>query len=261
MAQEWHDFKPYLSVCDPDLPPVKKPVLVRVMNLKPGASDPVCVGYLKYHGGEESEPYFVIPGCTIHSQEEREMLGDGRVLQWCDCLPEDFEWYPELKPEQVIETIKADIVITQGEEGSFTVYLCEHYDHPIFHEPEIVKHTNLTGAEVTFMLVDKPPGEEFAQVIYEIPCLIGAEVVLQTLKMCVDFGFDIKYVGKVVKLNAKHGAVTVPYTKEHTSILRLMHGYFRILFSDGSVEYHPSGEQYITVEIKAEQKEEEINDD
>lgn len=81
---KWYDFKP-----DGALPPERKYVLVRVKNLERGMPDPICVGYMKYHAGIRSAPFFVTPGCTINSP-----LGDERAVQWCDCLPEDFEWYP-----------------------------------------------------------------------------------------------------------------------------------------------------------------------
>jgi hypothetical protein len=84
---KWYNFKPLTPANRQKLPPQKKYVLVRVKNLDVGMRDPICVGYLKYHAGEKSEPYFVTPGCTINSPR-----GDDRALQWCDCLPDDFEW-------------------------------------------------------------------------------------------------------------------------------------------------------------------------
>jgi hypothetical protein len=86
---KWYDFKPNTPANRQKLPPVKKYVLVRVKNLDECFPDPVCVGYLKYHSGVKSEPYFVTPGCTL----EKSPVGDERILQWCDCLPEDFVWY------------------------------------------------------------------------------------------------------------------------------------------------------------------------
>jgi len=87
MAIKWNDFKPLTPATQQVLPPERKYVLVRVKNLDKGKPNPICVGYLRYHAGVKSEPFFVTPGCTINSPR-----GDGRVLQWCDCLPRDFEW-------------------------------------------------------------------------------------------------------------------------------------------------------------------------
>jgi len=69
------------------LPPVKKYVLVKLKNLEAGQRNPIVVGYLKYHAGVENEPFFVTPGATIKSP-----ISDERVIEWCDCLPENFEW-------------------------------------------------------------------------------------------------------------------------------------------------------------------------
>jgi len=83
---KWRPFKSYPNATHPRwLPPEKKWVLVRIGQTMQGLPDPVCVGYLKYHAGVKTEPYFVTPGFTMGT-------GDGRVLEWCDCLPDDFKW-------------------------------------------------------------------------------------------------------------------------------------------------------------------------
>lgn len=51
----------------------------------------IAVGYRKDSGGDKSLPYFVIPG-----------IG-GKVLAWCDCLPDDFQplkipWGADVNP-------------------------------------------------------------------------------------------------------------------------------------------------------------------
>ena len=38
----------------------------------------VAAGYMKFGAGEKDSPYFIIPG-----------IG-GKVIAWCDCLPDDF---------------------------------------------------------------------------------------------------------------------------------------------------------------------------
>jgi hypothetical protein len=88
---KWHQFKPFMPANRQKLPPEKKYVLVRIKNLDETFPDPVCVGYLKYHAGVKSEPYFVTPGCSINSPN-----GDERVLEWCDCLPLDFVFHSQI---------------------------------------------------------------------------------------------------------------------------------------------------------------------
>lgn len=84
---KWFSFKPLTPQNRQKLPPEKKYVLVRLKNPDENQPNPICVGYLKYHAGVKSEPYFVTTGCAF-----RDLVGDDRVLQWCDCLPDDFEW-------------------------------------------------------------------------------------------------------------------------------------------------------------------------
>lgn len=76
-------------------PPIKKYVLVILeapepeiipignTALRSWTPPSVAVGYRKDAAGDCQSPYFVIPG-----------IG-GKVIAWCDCLPNDFEW-PEL---------------------------------------------------------------------------------------------------------------------------------------------------------------------
>lgn len=88
---KWHKFKAFTPSNRQKLPPERKFVLVRIKNLDECFPDPVCVGYLKFHAGVKSEPYFVTPGCTL----EKSPVGDERVIEWCDCLPKGFVWYKE----------------------------------------------------------------------------------------------------------------------------------------------------------------------
>lgn len=67
------------------LPPEKKYVLVKLKSVSDIYPSPIVVGYLKYHAGEKSEPYFVTPGATISGSN------DNRVIAWCDCLPKECE--------------------------------------------------------------------------------------------------------------------------------------------------------------------------
>lgn len=69
------------------LPPERKYVLVQLKNIDPAMRNPIVVGYLKYHAGVKSEPFFVTPGANINCPK-----GDERVIAWCDCLPDDFGW-------------------------------------------------------------------------------------------------------------------------------------------------------------------------
>lgn len=85
---KWHNFKAFTPRNRQKLPPFRKYVLVRVKNLDENFPDPVCVGYLKFHAGDKSAPFFVTPGCTINSP-----IGDESTVQWCDCLPDGFVWY------------------------------------------------------------------------------------------------------------------------------------------------------------------------
>lgn len=84
---QWYNFTPLKGRNRQKLPPVKKYVLVKLKNTDPCFPDPVVVGYLKYHAGVKSEPYFVTPGANIST-----LAGDDRVLSWCDCLPDSFKW-------------------------------------------------------------------------------------------------------------------------------------------------------------------------
>lgn len=93
---KWYNFKPYTPGNRQKLPAVKKYVLVRVKNTG-SYPDPIVVGYLKYHAGVKSEPYFVTPGCNL----ENMVIGDENVIQWCDCLPENFKWY-EISPTYLV---------------------------------------------------------------------------------------------------------------------------------------------------------------
>lgn len=85
------NFNPFKGKIQP-LPAERKYVLVRIKNLSKCTRDPIVVGYLKFYGGRESEPYFITPGANI---EDTPNDDDTRVYEWCDCLPNDFE-YPNM---------------------------------------------------------------------------------------------------------------------------------------------------------------------
>lgn len=67
-------------------PPLKKWVLVRLASRGTGLPEPIAVGYRKDAAGDAQCPYFVIPG-----------LG-GEVLEWCDCLSDDWQWPMPFRP-------------------------------------------------------------------------------------------------------------------------------------------------------------------
>ena len=75
-----YDWKPFAGT-EAELPPVKRYVLVQTTSpLTLGTYPPVvAVGYLKFAGGDEDCPYFVVPG-----------VGGGDATHWCDCLGDDF---------------------------------------------------------------------------------------------------------------------------------------------------------------------------
>lgn len=93
MEKEFILFNPRLGQ-NQKLPPLKKYVLVCKRNTEPGNKNPIVVGYLKYHSGEENCPYFVTPGATIKT-----VLSDDSTISWCDCLPDDFEMPKEVHDE------------------------------------------------------------------------------------------------------------------------------------------------------------------
>lgn len=68
-------------------PPIKKYVLVRMLPMETGLPKGIAVGYRKDAAGDKTSPYFVVPG-----------IG-GKVVEWCDCLPDGFKW-PQVVKEQ-----------------------------------------------------------------------------------------------------------------------------------------------------------------
>ena len=70
-------------------PPEKRYVLVRLERTARGNPEAIAIGYRKNSAGDKQCPYFVIPG-----------LG-GDVVGWCDCLPEDVEWWLESQQQLV----------------------------------------------------------------------------------------------------------------------------------------------------------------
>lgn len=66
-------------------PPIKKYVLVLCESKTLGLPDPILVGWRKDAAGDKQSPYFVRPGSNA-----------GKVIVWCDCLPDNFDWPREL---------------------------------------------------------------------------------------------------------------------------------------------------------------------
>jgi hypothetical protein len=65
-------------------PAIRKLVVVRLQSKDPGRErEALAIGYRKDGAGDPQYPYFVIPG-----------IG-GTVIEWCDCLPDNFEWHSE----------------------------------------------------------------------------------------------------------------------------------------------------------------------
>ena len=56
----------------------RRDVLVILEKTHPNLPRSVAVGYMKNSAGQKEYPYFIIPG-----------IG-GKVIAWCDCLPEAF---------------------------------------------------------------------------------------------------------------------------------------------------------------------------
>ena len=76
---KWYPFDPAKGSRQ-KRPPERRHVLVRLHSLGLGRPASIAVGYRRDASGDKQSPYFVVPG-----------LG-GEVLEWCDCLPDDFEW-------------------------------------------------------------------------------------------------------------------------------------------------------------------------
>ena len=83
----WHKFTPLKGANRQKLPREKKYVLVRLRNPDVIYPDPIVVGYLKFHAGVKSEPYFITPSASFNA-----VASDDRVIEWCDCLPDNFNW-------------------------------------------------------------------------------------------------------------------------------------------------------------------------
>lgn len=95
MDLKWHNFKPNTPRNRQKLPPEKRIVLVELKSNTTMYPNPIVCGYLKFHAGDKSAPYFVTHGCNLKNVESGV---DDRVVRWCDCLPDEFEWYNGLKP-------------------------------------------------------------------------------------------------------------------------------------------------------------------
>ncbi len=61
-------------------PTVGKWVVVLREKLVSNKPEAVAIGYMKNAAGDKQCPYFVVPG-----------LG-GKIIAWCDCLPESFDY-------------------------------------------------------------------------------------------------------------------------------------------------------------------------
>lgn len=73
-------------------PPIKRYVLVALSPALATERTPcVVVGYRKDAAGDKQCPYFVTP--SARQDAER------RVVAWCDCLPDTFEWPNHLTRE------------------------------------------------------------------------------------------------------------------------------------------------------------------
>ena len=58
-------------------------MLVLIRTSDPFTKGGIGVGFLKREVDDNQSYYFVVPEL---------FPGDGEVVAWCDCLPEDFEW-------------------------------------------------------------------------------------------------------------------------------------------------------------------------
>lgn len=120
-AREFVKFNPRLGQ-NQKLPPPRKYVLVCKLNMEPGNRNPVVVGYLKYHSGEEDKPYFVTPGATIQT-----VLSDDSTISWCDCLPDNFEMPKESSDEYTNRSCSHPflMVFNGVKQGTFFCSLCK----------------------------------------------------------------------------------------------------------------------------------------
>lgn len=81
MSANWVDFDKSKG-SKQSLPKEHREVLCYMQSARPGTwPNGVAVGYLRYAAGDKDSPHFVVPG-----------LHTGRVLKWCDCLPQNYAW-------------------------------------------------------------------------------------------------------------------------------------------------------------------------
>jgi hypothetical protein len=81
---KWNKFYAYPNANkNRRTPPNDKYVLVKLKPILDGYTSPILVGYLTYHAGVKSEPYFVIPGTAFAP------YCDDCVIEWCDCLSKE----------------------------------------------------------------------------------------------------------------------------------------------------------------------------
>jgi len=91
MKNKWYRFEPNKASNLQKLPQRHQKVLVLLDNLEVGFPNLIVIGYLEFHAGVRSEPYFVTPGASIKT-----VVDDSRVIAWCDGLTDDF-LYPSMK--------------------------------------------------------------------------------------------------------------------------------------------------------------------
>ena len=71
-------------------PPVNKWVLVMCKPIQTERPRGIAVGYMKNAAGDKQSPYFFVPGLFPDG---------GKVVAWCDGLPDGWEWPFELNED------------------------------------------------------------------------------------------------------------------------------------------------------------------
>lgn len=88
MKIEWIPFQP-----GGPLPPERKAVLVQLSQVRGYGVGAVCVGYLRYSGGDKGSPFFVTPGVkrTNDFYEPEIPRQEALVTHWADIFGSEFE--------------------------------------------------------------------------------------------------------------------------------------------------------------------------
>lgn len=89
----WHKFNPSKGSRQ-KRPDEKKWVLVMVEAGQQSLPRGVGVGYRKNGGDDKQSPFFVIPGL---------FPSGGKVIAWCDCLPDGWIWPYHLNKESDVQ--------------------------------------------------------------------------------------------------------------------------------------------------------------